>query len=422
MGCSFFSIWNSIFGAYFSAMIKFFKSNRYLLTYGLHLSFLSSFGQTFLISLYLPSIQEAFVLTDAQFSSIYSGATILSAFTLTWLGRFIDKVNVIKYTLFVMIGFMVMLLAFSQAYAIVILIFSLFGLRLFGQGLLTHTSVTSMARFFDKGRGKAISIASLGHPIGEIMLPFAVVSAIYAVGWRYAVLLSLLFVALSIPFVLYLLRKNVSFRQLRTYVPSHFSKQDQHQASPLNIMKTRIFWIVMPSALASAAIGTGFLLFKLKMGLSFGWSATYVAVGFSAYAVGNAAANILSGILADRYSGRVLFPAYLLPAILGFIALSLNNSEWVYIALIGGIGITNGFGSTIKNVVLTEMYGVKIIGSVRSLFITVMVFSTALGPFLFGLLLDHGFAFSRIAMISAIVYGLATLNAMRLLKEKPKKT
>ncbi len=395
--------------------MHFLKENRHLLGFGMLLAFLSSFGQTFLISLYLPSIQDAFELTDAGFSSIYAAATLASAFSLSWLGRFIDKLNIIRFTLMVMVGLIITLIVFSQAYYLLFLFLALFGLRLFGQGLLSHTSITSMARFFDVGRGKAISIASLGHPLGEMILPILVVTVIYAIGWRYAVLLTAIFVAMSMPYAFYLLRKNADFSRLRKLLPPRMSTSEASQAKPLAIIKSKAFWIIMPSSLASASIGTGFLLFKLKLGLTYGWSPSFVAIGFTAYAVGNALANLLSGVLADKYSGKKMFPFYLLPALCGLTCLLMSKHEWVYIALVAGIGITNGFGGTAKNVALAELYGVNIIGSVRSLFITVMVFSTALGPLLFGFLLDGGFTFVQIAVISIIIYILTTINSLRIL-------
>lgn len=82
----------------------------------------------------------------------------------------------------------------------------------------------------------------------------------------------------------------------------------------------------------------------------------------------------------------------------------------------GSIGASNGFGGTVKNVVLAEVYGTKTIGSVRSLFTTIMVFSTALGPFLFGVLLDAHFTFSTIALIAFAVFFISSINALRLIK------
>ncbi|GGE43656.1 MFS transporter [Psychroflexus planctonicus] len=399
-------------------LVKYLKSNAYLIGFGVLLTFLSSFGQTFVISLYLPSFQEYFYLSDGEFSLVYSGATLLSAFSITWLGRFIDQIRLTKFTKAVMFGLIVFLIILAFSYHVAILFVGLYGMRLFGQGLLSHTSITSMARFFEKGRGKAISFASLGHSIGEAFLPIIIVGGIFYVGWRYSLLLSAVFVLICIPFAIYLLRKNSNFTQLRKYIPKPFTKEESISASPKSILKTKAFWIIMPSSLAAAAIGTGFLLFKLKLGLAKDWSPAFVAGGFTAYAVGNALSNLLAGFLADRFSGKNLFPLYLIPGSIGIASLLLSSETWVYIVLIGGIGITNGFGSTIKNVALAEIYGERIIGSVRSLFTMIMVFSTAIGPLFFGFMLDSGYQFTDIALISIGIYLLMTFNASRIFKLK----
>lgn len=403
-----------------SSITKFIQRNRNLLGFGFTLTFLSSFGQTFVVSLYLPFIQETFDLSDGGFSSIYAIATLGSAFTITWAGRYIDRWRLPRFTLVVMLGLVVAVVLLSQAYYIPVLLVALYGLRLFGQGLLSHTSASSMARFFERSRGKALSLSALGHSVGEAVLPVVVVSAITWLGWRYALLSTAGLVLLAIPFVFWLLYRNANYSQRKLYLPLPFSAEEERDSRPWQIMRTPAFWVIVPSSFVAASIGTGFLLFKLKLGLAKDWSPTFVAVGFMAYAFGNAFSNIAAGFLADRFSGRQLFPIYLLPACIGFIALMSSDAHWVYIVLIGSIGLTNGFGGTIKNVILAEVYGTKIIGSVRSLFTMIMVFSTAVGPPLFGFLLDAGYSFGTLGGISLALYLLCTLNGWRSLSLRPK--
>lgn len=277
-----------------------------------------------------------------------------------------------------------------------------------------------MARFFDDDRGKAISIASLGHSVGEAILPIIIVSVLYLFGWRFTILTTVVFVAACIPLALYLLRSNINFSQLRKYTPQPLSNKDQSDSKPLHIMKTKAFWVIMPASLASASIGTGFLLFKMKLGLAKNWDPTFIAAGFTAYAVGNALSNLIAGFLSDKFSGRILFPLYLIPFSIGLVTLMYSDAMWVYLVLIAGIGITIGFGGTVKNVAIAELYGVKIIGLVRSLFITIMVFSTALEPIFFGLLLDNGYSYENIAFYALLLFGLCTLNSLRAITLKPK--
>lgn len=397
-------------------MWQFFKNSGHLIVFGFLLTFLSGFGQTFLISLYVPDFQSYFNLSDGLFSSFYAAATLGSAFTLTWLGRFIDKIRLTRFVVLVMFGFTFSLIVLSQAYFLFMLLIGLYGIRLFGQGLMTHTSITSMARFFNLNRGKAISLATLGHPAGEAVFPLIIVALIAAIGWRLSILFSAVFVVFSIPLVLKLLMHGKQVVQLKKLIPSRNETLDERRISkPWQLLKSKIFWILAPTNFAAASVGTAIIFFQLKLAEVKGWELSWMAASFIAYAIGGAFSTVLAGWLADRFSARKLFPLYLLPFMSGLVILNSFDAPWVYTYLVAAIGITNGFGGTVKNAALAEIYGTKIIGSVRSFFITTMVFSTALGPVIFGLLLDQGITFYQLATAAFFLMLLISLNALRVL-------
>lgn len=400
-------------------MRQFFKTSGHLIAFGFILTFLSGFGQTFLVALYVPEFQSYFKLSDGLFSSFYAAATLGSAFTLSWLGRFIDKIRLSRFVVLVMFGFAFSLILLSQAYFIPILIVGLYGIRLFGQGLMSHTSITSMARFFTLNRGKAISLATLGYPASEAFFPLILVLLIAAIGWRSSLLVSAALVLLMIPVVLKLLMLKKQFHELKKLIPSRNESADELKASkPWQLLKSKAFWILAPTNFAAASIGTAIIFFQLKLGEVKGWELTYMAASFTAYAIGGALSTVLAGWLTDRFSARKLFPIYLLPFMSGLLIFLFFNQAWVYTYLVAAIGITNGFGGTVKNAALAEIYGTKIIGSVRSLFITAMVFSTAIGPVVFGLLLDQGVSFNQLALAAFCLMSLISLNAMRVLSLK----
>ncbi len=54
----------------------------------------SSFGQTFLISLFVPEFIAALGINNTRFALIYSGATLTAALFLPYLGLLVDKVRV----------------------------------------------------------------------------------------------------------------------------------------------------------------------------------------------------------------------------------------------------------------------------------------------------------------------------------------
>ena len=64
------------------------------------MSFTSSFGQTFFISLFGPSIQFEYGLSHTSWGTIYLIGTLLSAIILTYSGSLIDYYRLNFYTYF----------------------------------------------------------------------------------------------------------------------------------------------------------------------------------------------------------------------------------------------------------------------------------------------------------------------------------
>lgn len=94
---------------------------------------LSSFGQTFYISLFGEHLRTDFHLSNGGLGSAYAVATVTNAFTLTWVGRWIDRTSVERYTLSVsvLLAGACVLMALSQN--VVMLVVALYLLRLGGQ-------------------------------------------------------------------------------------------------------------------------------------------------------------------------------------------------------------------------------------------------------------------------------------------------
>jgi len=69
---------------------------------------------------------------------------------------------------------------------------------------------------------------------------------------------------------------------------------------------------------------------------------------------------------------------------------------------LGLIGVTNGLANLLGSSIWAEIYGVKHIGSIKALTTALMVFATAFGTALFGILIDNGFTIEKIAIVSGI--------------------
>ena len=95
---------------------------------------------------------------------------------------------------------------------------------------------------------------------------------------------------------------------------------------------------------------------------------------------------------------------------------SYNHEIFAYIFL-GLIGISNGLANILGSSTWAEIYGVKFIGSIKALTTAFMVFSTAFGTAVFGLLIDNGFTIENIALTGAI-YILISLFLLMIIRKK----
>ena len=57
-------------------------------------------------------------------------------------------------------------------------------MRLSGQGLMSHTATTTISRYFDKTRGRALSTTWLGLSLAEFILPLLIIFLLTFIDWR----------------------------------------------------------------------------------------------------------------------------------------------------------------------------------------------------------------------------------------------
>lgn len=126
---------------------------------------LSGFGQTFYIGLFNPQLRDSFALGHGELGLVYGGATLASAALLTRVGRLYDHIDLRLFLSGAAFLLAAGCLLIASSANVILLLLSLFLLRLGGQGLMTHIALTTMAQRFHGGRGKAVSIAAMGLPL-----------------------------------------------------------------------------------------------------------------------------------------------------------------------------------------------------------------------------------------------------------------
>ncbi len=151
--------------------LRFLRDNARWLAAGMLLSFLSSFGQTYFISIFGGEIRDGFGLTHGAWGGIYMLSTGVSALLMLWAGGLTDRYRVRALGSAVILGLALACLAMAANTTVWLLPVIILALRFFGQGMTSHVGIVAMARWFVATRGKALAVATLGFSIGEASLP-----------------------------------------------------------------------------------------------------------------------------------------------------------------------------------------------------------------------------------------------------------
>ena len=387
-----------------------------VIVFGFIFTFFSSFGQSFFLGLFNSSIRDALSITHGQFGSLYASATLLSSIVLVWIGKKIDDVNILKFASYVIIFLSVSCFIFSKISSVIFLFVGIFLMRLAGQGLTTHTATTTISRFFEKNRGRALSIGWLGLSLAEFILPVLIVFLLTFIEWRNIWISISIVVIIVLPIVAYTLVREIKL-DTREEAKNNEIPKEIRQWKRTEVLKDYRFYIICMTMLAMPWIATGSFVYQSFITNSKGWGPYVIAQSFMAYSTFSVITLFISGFLIDKFSSRKLLIYMNIPLFFSTIVLFYFETPISSFVFLGLIGISNGLANVLGSSTWAEIYGVKHIGSIKALTTALMVFSTAFGTALFGILIDFGFSIEQIAVVSG-AYILLSILLLYLVKNK----
>ena len=377
------------------------------LLFGILMAFWSSLGQTFFISLFSYEIRSELDLSHGEFGTYYAIATSLSALTLLWLGKLADTMSVEKLALFVLVWLIGAAVVFSQITGILTLVIALYLLRLFGQGMMTHVYTTAIARRYTAFRGRAISVAQLGHTLGESTAPVTVVALLALSDWRNLWLgIPLIALFTVAPWLRYLtqrteLQDGCRTSEDRVKNEAVVSSEMSHQWRRSEVLRDPTFWFgllwltAVPSFVLTAILFHQIHFATIKGVSMSAWTANYIF-----YAIFAVFGALLIGQLIDRFSAKKVAAFTLTPNGLACLVLWLSPVEFGIPVFFIFFGLAIGFPHATNAALIAELYGTKYIGEIKALFLPVVVFASALSPMFLGLMIDMGAGLAELMLLN----------------------
>lgn len=398
--------------------LHFLRTNWLFLLAGFLLTFTSSYGQTYFISLFAGEIKADYGLTDGQWGGIYTVGTTASAVAMIWAGVLTDRFRVRALAFGVMVALALSSVAMALNTSWVLLIGVIFALRLTGQGMMSQLGSVAMVRWFEATRGKALSISSMGFAAGQAVLPVVFVALFAVTGWRNLWLLAAALVVLTIPLIGMLLR------QERTPL----SMADEAQVTGMNgvhwtrsqFLRSGLFLLMIPTIAGPAAWGTALFFQQVHLTEVKEWElVAYVAL-MPFYTVAAVVTTFASGWAIDRFGVSRVVPVQMFPFAISFAVLAFADT--ISAAGIGLVifGVGQGLLATSTSSFWAEYYGTRHIGSIKSVITALMVFGSAIGPGVSGVLIDWGVDFPQQMLPYAAFYVFAAvLSAYGVVRYKP---
>lgn len=387
--------------------ISFIHTNAPFLATGALLSFLSSFGQTFFISIFGGEIRAAYGLSNGDWGLIYMVGTGASALVMVFSGGLADRFRVrqLGIAAVLLLGLSCMFMAVNSI--AVLLPLTVFFLRFFGQGMTTHVATVAMARWFVATRGRALAVAAMGFMLGEATLPLLMVWLKLQIDWHLIWVGCALFCLAMAPVLFRLLRlertpQSVAAQNHSTGLfGKHWTRADA--------LRHPLFWAMTPAVMSFSGFGTAFWFHQVHFAEIKGWSHLSLVTVFPLGTVTLLASTILFGWAIDRVGAIRLLPFYLSPLIIAFVLHWYAPSLiWTAIAIML-MGVAGGGQSTLLNACWAEFFGTEHLGSIKSATMALMVLGSAIGPGLSGWLIDRGVGFEQQMLGYAFVFLCAAL-------------
>jgi MFS family permease len=395
-------------------------------------SFFSGPGQTYSNSVFIDEYIKSFGWTRSEISSLYSIATLCSGLLMFFMGRLVDKLGQRK--MIVIVSLLLGLACFFNSMVVNtwMMAIGFFLIRLFGQGSMTLIPNTLVPQWFIQKRGRAMSFLALGGVAGAAFFPIANTWLIQQTSWQttwqvWGVLLIVLFAPLAF-FVVRNRPEDMGMqpdgKPLINAKSSNKEKAADNSVQEIDwtlqeAMRTKTFWAVLICVGIPALVNTGITFHLLSIFGQNQLSPQLAATVLSLMAIIGFPISFISGFILEKVkTNRLLAVVFMMEVLILLILININSVPMaILFAVLWGIG--GGIERITLNIVWSNYFGRKYLGSISGVAMMVMVIGSAAGPLPLGIGFDTFQSYTESLFLLMIFPAIGLVSA--ILAKKPDK-
>ena len=391
-------------------------------------------GQTMGMAVFTDPFIEAFGLTRTELSLAYLFGTVSSSFFLTTAGRWFDRFGgrLMVTASSIALGAMVVFISVTDQLAdllgtgfapFALIFIGYFGVRFFGQGVLTSCSRNVLMPWFIRRRGLVAGVRGVFVSIGFSLAPLLLAWLIAIFGWREALWVLAAIVGLIFPVLTYLfLRDSPASVGLVADGNGSSGSATLQEAPSKTLQEARwspILWLYTSSLAIHAFFGTALTFHVVSIFSEASRDASEAFGYFLPAAVFSTTVNLLASSIVDRYPLKPFLLFMLMAFTLGAVGLLNLERTWGYWMLAAGFGAGGGLWGVISNLAFIRFFGPNHLGEVSGFNTSVTVFASAIGPAAFSLALDIFGAYHAAVYACIVVLIILLVAALWLDQAEP---
>jgi MFS family permease len=303
---------------------------------------------------------------------------------------------------------------------------------IFGLGLAMTTMLptqTLVSRWFERKRGRAMGLLTMGGALGGMLWMPAVNWLIESLGWRDAYgVLGIIIAAVSLPLILFVIRSTPASMGLQVdgesdqFLETAASDAEETGYDLAEVVRTRSFWLILCASFFGVFAGSGFGLHIIKFLSESGLTARKATLVWSLTTGVSIAGRFLFGYLAEKrqkryfasFANLVRVASILLLVLfaLGRVPLSVAVVQFMLL-----YGLFVGCNAVMAPLLLGETFGVKsfgkIMGAIGIPYTIGMALGQVVGGYLYTASQSYTAAFTVFA-VSLLLAGIAIAFARPL--------